>query len=147
MIVSSVSYITVRSIEPHSIYAMRLARQGHLLSHHKDQSVIALMNLDKVIDKTRPKLAPEMTLGHMLQVVANSKRLHFAICAPDGSLLGQINLNNIRHIISVRAVSTVYRARFDVHSFGRFAHRRRHARHYGQVSDRRCGNFARSGLR
>ena len=35
----------------------------------------------------------------MLQVVANSKRLHFAVCAPDGSLLGQINLNNIRHII------------------------------------------------
>ena len=99
MIVSAVSYITVRSIEPHSIYAMRLARQGHLLSHHKDQSVIALMNLNDVIDKTRPVLSPEMTLGHMLQVVANSKRLHFAVCAPDGTLLGQINLNNIRHII------------------------------------------------
>jgi putative chloride channel len=99
MIVSAVSYITVRSIEPHSIYAMRLARQGHLLSHHKDQSVIALMNLNDVIDKTRPVLNPEMTLGHMLQVVANSKRLHFAVCAPDGTLLGQINLNNIRHII------------------------------------------------
>lgn len=99
MIVSSVSYIIVRSIEPHSIYAMRLARRGQLLSHHKDQSVIALMNLNDVIDKTRPILHPDMSLGEMLQIVASSKRLHFAVCSPDGTLLGQVNLNNIRHII------------------------------------------------
>lgn len=99
MIVSAVSYITVRSIEPHSIYAMRLARRGQLLSHHKDQSVIALMNLEDVIDKTRPVLNPDMTLGRMLQIVSNSKCLHFAVCSADGILLGQINLNNIRHII------------------------------------------------
>lgn len=99
MIVSAVSYITVRSIEPHSIYAMRLARRGQLLSHHKDQSVIALMNLDSVIDKSRPVLAPETTLGQMLQIVSDSKRLHFAVCSPDGTLIGQINLNDIRHII------------------------------------------------
>ncbi len=52
MIVSSVSYSLVRSIEPHSIYAMRLARRGQLLSHHKDQAVIALMNL--MTSSTRP---------------------------------------------------------------------------------------------
>ena len=99
MIVSSVSYTLVRTIEPHSIYAMRLARRGQLLSHHKDQSVIALMNLEDVIDKTRPVLEPDLLLGDMLQIVASSKRLHFAVCSPDRALLGQINLNNIRHII------------------------------------------------
>ncbi len=35
----------------------------------------------------------------LLQIVSSSKRLHFAVCSPDGALLGQINLNNIRHII------------------------------------------------
>lgn len=99
IIVAAISYVTIHAFEPHSIYSMRLARRGELLTHHKDQSVLTLMNLDAVTDKGRPTLTPDMSLGKMLQLVANSKRLHFAVCSPDGMLLGVINLNNIRHLI------------------------------------------------
>ena len=99
IIVAAISYVTIHAFEPHSIYSMRLARRGELLTHHKDQSVLTLMNLDAVTDQGRPTLTPDMSLGKMLQLVANSKRLHFAVCSPDGMLLGVINLNNIRHLI------------------------------------------------
>lgn len=99
MIVAAVSYITTHAFEPHSIYSMRLARRGELLTHHKDQSVLTLMNLEAVTDKTRPVLSPDMPLGRMLQLIATSRRLHFAVCAPDGALLGVVNINNIRHLI------------------------------------------------
>lgn len=99
MLVSAVSYLTIRAFEPHSIYSMRLARRGELLSHHKDKSVLALMNLDAVTDKSRPVLAPDMSLGKILQLISTSKRLHFAVCSPDGVLMGVININNIRHLI------------------------------------------------
>ncbi len=99
MIVSAVSYMVIHAFEPHSIYSMRLARRGELLTHHKDQSVLTLMNLDDVTDKTRPVLSPTMTLGKMLHVIATSRRLHFAVCTPDGILRGVININNIRHLI------------------------------------------------
>ena len=34
MIVSVASYLTINAFEKHSIYAMRLARKGELLTHH-----------------------------------------------------------------------------------------------------------------
>lgn len=99
MIVSVASYLTINTFEPHSIYAMRLARKGELLTHHKDRSILTLMSLDAVIDKERPRIAPDMHLGQIVQIVAKSKRIHFAVTGPKGHLLGVINLNSIRQII------------------------------------------------
>lgn len=99
IIVAAVSYITIRTFEPHSIYSMRLARRGELLTHDKDQSVITLMRLDELTDTHRPTLDPDMTLGKMLQVVATSKHLHFGVVDAAGRLLGIININELRDII------------------------------------------------
>lgn len=99
MIVSVASYLTINTFEPHSIYSMRLARNGELLTHHKDRSILTLMSLNAIIDKERPKLSPEMNLGQLVQAVAASKSLHFAVTDRKGTLLGVINLNSIRKII------------------------------------------------
>ena len=99
MIVSVCSYLTIHAFEPHSIYSMRLARKGELLTHHKDRAILTLMSLDAVIDKERPTLQTEQYLGQAVHVIAQSKSIHFAVCAPDKSLLGIINVNDIRHII------------------------------------------------
>ncbi len=99
IIVSAVSYITIHSFEPHSIYSMRLARRGELLTHDKDQSVLTLMKLDELTDISRPTLVPEMTMGKMLQVVSTSKHLHFGVVNAGGVLLGVININELRNII------------------------------------------------
>ena len=99
MIVSVASYLTIHAFERHSIYAMRLARNGELLTHHKDQSVITLMSLDAVIDKERPKLTADMYLGQMVQKISQSKSLHFAVVGAGGELLGVVNVNSIRKII------------------------------------------------
>lgn len=99
IIVAAVSFLMIRVFEPHSIYSMRLARRGELLTHDKDRSILTLMNLEAVTDKSRPILAPDLTLGKMLQRIATSKRLHFAVCAPDGQLLGVVSLNALRHLM------------------------------------------------
>ena len=99
IIVSAVSYITIHSFEPHSIYSMRLARRGELLTHDKDQSVLTVMKLDELTDVSRPTLVPEMTMGKMLQVVSTSKHLHFGVVNAGGVLLGIININELRNII------------------------------------------------
>ena len=40
MITSTVAYMTIIAFEPHSLYAMRLAQKGELLTHNKDRSVL-----------------------------------------------------------------------------------------------------------
>ena len=110
MIVSVASYLTIHAFERHSIYAMRLARKGELLTHHKDQSVLTLMSLDAIIDKERPKLRPDMYLGQIVQAISTSKSLHFAVVGLEGSLLGVINVNSVRKIIFRSELYRMYRA-------------------------------------
>lgn len=98
MIVSVSSYLTIHAFEPHSIYSMRLARKGELLTHNKDNSILTLMTLDAVVEKERPQLSPEMTLGQMLQVVSKENGNNFAVVNAAGTLLGVINLQSIRKV-------------------------------------------------
>ena len=51
MIVSVSSYLTIIAFEPHSIYSMRLAKRGQLLTHHKDKAVLTLMKMENVVEK------------------------------------------------------------------------------------------------
>lgn len=99
MIVAAVSYITIHAFEPYSIYSMRLAMRGELLTHDKDESIARLMVLDELVDKTRPTLTPNMKLGQMLQIISTSKHLHFGVVDAGGRLLGVININELRNII------------------------------------------------
>ncbi|WP_193215943.1 chloride channel protein [Pseudoprevotella muciniphila] len=99
MIVSVASYLTIISFEPHSIYAMRLARKGQLITHNKDNSILTLMSLDAVIDKTAPRLTPDMPMQQMVQVISRSTEYMFAVTDRAGTLHGIININNLRHLM------------------------------------------------
>lgn len=110
MIVSTASYLTINTFEPHSIYSMRLARKGELLTHHKDKSILTLMTLDAIIEKNRPLLSPDMYLGHIVQTISACKSLHFAVVDKLGVLLGVININKIRKIIFRSELYRVYTA-------------------------------------
>ena len=59
MIVSVCSYLTISIFEPHSIYGMRLAKQGKLITHHTDHAILTLMNLDSVIDRNYTPVSPD----------------------------------------------------------------------------------------
>ena len=99
MIVSISSYITILTFEPHSIYSMRLAQKGELLTHHKDKAVLTLMNLDSVVERDFLTVSPDMTLGDMVKVIAKSGRNAFPVIDDKGLLLGVVLLDNIRNIM------------------------------------------------
>jgi len=99
MIVSISSYLTILMFEPHSIYSMRLAQKGELLTHHKDKAVLTLLNRDSVIEKDFQTVSPEMSLGDMVKVIAKSSRNMFPVVDGKGVLLGVVLLDNIRNIM------------------------------------------------
>ncbi|MDR2628326.1 MAG: chloride channel protein [Dysgonamonadaceae bacterium] len=99
MIVSIIAYITIIAFEPHSIYAMRLAQKGELLTHHKDRAVLTLLNLESVIEKDFETVYPEMTLGDVVKTIATCGRNAFPVVDRDGRLKGLVLLDNIRNIM------------------------------------------------
>ena len=72
IIVSVVSTLTISIFEPHSIYAMRLARQGKLLTHHTDKSILTLMRLDSLIEREYTSVTPDMPLSKLVRAYSDS---------------------------------------------------------------------------
>ena len=68
MIVSVISYLTIIIFEPHSIYAMRLAKKGELLTHNKDRGVLIIMKMEDVIETDLETIFPDMTLGDLINI-------------------------------------------------------------------------------
>ncbi|MDR2119119.1 MAG: chloride channel protein [Tannerellaceae bacterium] len=99
MMVSISSYLTILMFEPHSIYSMRLAQKGKLLTHHKDKAVLTLLNSDGVIEQDFQTVSPDMTLGDVVKVIARSGRNTFPVTDRKGVLLGVVQLDDIRNIM------------------------------------------------
>ncbi len=99
IIVSVVSVMGISIFEPHSIYAMRLARQGKLITHHTDRAVLTLMSMDSIIEKDYISVAPEMPLGKLVNVISRSQSDFIPLLDVGGRLLGDIDITKICHIV------------------------------------------------
>ena len=100
MITSIGSYVTIRAFEPHSLYTMRLAQKGELLTHHKDKAVLTLMNVGSLIETDFIAVRPDMSLGDVVkEAIAKSSRSMFPVVNTEGVLLGIVLVDNIRNIM------------------------------------------------
>lgn len=99
LIVSALSYFTIKAFEPYSIYAMRLAQRGELLTHHKDKAVLTLLKIDNVIETDFLPVHPDMDLRQMVNVISESKRNLFPVTDKDDRLIGIVLLDDIRNIM------------------------------------------------
>ncbi|MDE6867496.1 MAG: chloride channel protein, partial [Muribaculaceae bacterium] len=99
LIVSLLAYMTIKMFLPYSIYTMRLARQGDLLTHEKDKAVLTLLKLDNVIEKDFKCVHPEMNLKAMVNTISVCNRNLFPVVDDEGMLKGVVNLDEIRNIM------------------------------------------------
>lgn len=100
MITSVVAYLTIIVFEPHSLYAMRLAKKGELLTHHKDRAVLTLMKMDNVIETDLLTVSPEMSLGELVKVISKSHRNIFPVVENyTNRLVGIVTLDEVRNIM------------------------------------------------
>ncbi|MDR2475698.1 MAG: chloride channel protein [Bacteroidales bacterium] len=99
MLVTISSYLTIIAFEPHSIYSMRLAQKGELLTHHKDKAVLTLLKIESVIETDFLPVKPEMYLGDLIKVISRSSRNIFPVVDGDGVFKGVVLLDDIRNIM------------------------------------------------
>ena len=99
MIVSVCSYLTINIFEPHSIYGSRLAKEGKLITHHTAYAVLTLMQLDSVIDRDNLWVSPDTELGAIVHKISRSKGNVIPVLDAAGNLLGEIDLQKIRHVV------------------------------------------------
>ncbi len=99
MVTATIAYITILAFEPHSLYATRLAIKGELLTHNKDKSILTLLKTENVIETDLQTLHPNMYLGDVIKLVAQSKRNIFPVLDAKERMVGLISLDEIRNIM------------------------------------------------
>ncbi|QRM88990.1 CBS domain-containing protein [Lacinutrix sp. WUR7] len=100
MTVSAISFAITKYYVSHSIYTLKLAQRGELMTHDKDKNVLMVLDINKVIETNFILLKPEMKLGEVLKnAVAKSSRNHFPVVNDKHEFLGVIRLDDIRHMM------------------------------------------------
>jgi CIC family chloride channel protein len=99
MIVTISAYFTILLFEKHSLYSIRLAQKGELLTHDKDKAVLTLLSTHTVIENEFMTVHPDTTLGEMVKVIAQSPRNVFPVIDDHNVLRGVVLLDNIRNIM------------------------------------------------
>ena len=99
MIVCISSYLTISIFESHSIYALRLAREGKLLTHHIDRAALTLMSMQSVIEKDYHPIHADLPMSKLVAEISRSNNNFLPVVDKGGVLLGVIDITRIRHII------------------------------------------------
>jgi CIC family chloride channel protein len=99
MIVSTISYATVRIFIHHSVYTYQLAQSGDLLTHNKDKNVLGQMKVGRLIETNFHIIQPGTTLADLVRIIAVSKRNIFPVVDDNNEFLGHILLDDIRNIM------------------------------------------------
>ncbi|GAL88108.1 chloride channel protein [Jejuia pallidilutea] len=100
MLVAAISFAITKYYISHSIYTLKLAQRGELITHDKDKNVLMMLEIDKVVETNFIILKPEMKLREVLEnAVAKSSRNHFPVVNKNDEFLGVIRLDDIRHMM------------------------------------------------
>ncbi|MCX6281881.1 MAG: chloride channel protein [Bacteroidetes bacterium] len=99
IISSTVSYLTVYYFEPHSIYARQLATRKELITHHKDNAILTMMDPSLLIETNFIKVNPDATLGDLVKIISASVRNSFPVVDDTGTFYGIVSLDHIRSIM------------------------------------------------
>lgn len=99
MLVSAISYSTISYFEKHSIYTKQLIETGDLIQYDKDQIVLSLIDLKKIIEKDLLTIHPEASLNDLVKLVKRSKRNIFPVVNDLNELEGIVTLDDIREMM------------------------------------------------
>ena len=99
MLTSTISYATVKSFVPHSVYTVQLARRKELMTHDKDKIVLSLMKLERLVEKDFVPVHPDYSLGKLVEVISFSSRNIFPVVDGRGRFLGMVKLDNVRKVM------------------------------------------------
>ncbi|WP_430935721.1 chloride channel protein [Saccharicrinis sp. 156] len=99
MITATISYVTAKSFEEHSVYTHQLAKRKELLTHDKDHNIMTLMEVNKLIETDFAIISPDANLGDLVKVVSKAHRNLFPVVDDEGMLKGMVKMDDIREII------------------------------------------------
>jgi len=99
MIVSTFSFATTRIFYRHSVYTHQLAQRRELMTHDKDHTILAMMEVSKLIETDFYILKPDAVLRDLVEGISKAHRNLFPVVDEQGKLHGMVKMDDVRHLI------------------------------------------------
>jgi len=99
MLVSGISFATVRIFEKTSIYTRNLEMRGELLTHDKDKATLSKMRINKLLETNFKTVHPNSTLRNLIEIISKSNRNVFPVVDDENNFRGVVWMDTIRHIM------------------------------------------------
>lgn len=99
MLVSAMSFITVYSNSHYSLYTLRLAESGDLVTHDKNKAAMIFMNLKELIEYDFAEVKNSGKLKDLVVAVKNSSRNVFPVVDDHKIFKGVVFLDDVRELI------------------------------------------------
>ena len=99
MIVSAISFATIRLFEQYSIYTKRIAASGELLTHDSDQAVLTLLKINDFIETDFIPVNIDKKLGDLVEIISSSNRNIIPVVDDEGIYQGLVFVDDVRNIM------------------------------------------------
>lgn len=99
MIVVGISFGISYKYNKYSYFTKRLAKDGDLVAHNKDHTVLRGIDVIKVIEKDLVCVNDKQTIADLVEAISKSHRNIFPVLNDTGELKGVILLDDVRHLI------------------------------------------------
>ena len=96
MMTSALAYFIHKRYNVQNIFTRLLASRGELLTHHTDNKLLVMMQLEKEIETNFSVLRTGQMLGDLVDAVKTSSRNLFPVVDENGILMGVIQLDEVK---------------------------------------------------
>lgn len=96
MLVSSISFFIVKSYEPYSMETKKLAMEGQIFTHKKEQNILTSIRLDEMLQDKYDTISIDLKLRDLVELIKRSEKNIYAVHDAKGRFAGIIELNDIK---------------------------------------------------
>ncbi|MDR0367689.1 MAG: chloride channel protein [Bacteroidales bacterium] len=94
-----ISNAVMYPFEKFSVYTKSLAKEGNLITHHKDKHALSKMDVEELIEDNFKTLSPDAMLRDLVDTIAHSTRNIFPLVDEERRFYGIVFLDDVREII------------------------------------------------
>ncbi|MBL7726524.1 MAG: chloride channel protein, partial [Dinghuibacter sp.] len=99
MIVSSLSFFIVKHFEPYSMELKKLALEGEVFTHKKEQNILTSIQLESILAENYQSISSKAKLSALVEVIKKSDKNIFAVIDDKEKFVGIVELNDIKKLL------------------------------------------------
>lgn len=96
MIVSAISYFIVRHFEPYSMETKRLAEDGQIYTHRKEDNILIQLTPRDLLTEDYDTIRLRQSLADLVELIKKSNRNIYPVVDRDSRFVGIVELNDIK---------------------------------------------------